>query len=257
VEIREDRWLSVIFGHPVFSLGGDLRSVADGTARELIGSHADRQLAAMYYAKVDTGQVDVVRQLAAAGFYVVDVNVTFGMEAEARPVRSEPAGGAGCPIREIEAEHHEATLDIAARCFRYSRFHLDPLVPRAIADRIKREWVFNYIRKQRGEQLFVALSDGRPVGFLAVLGSQAGARRVRTIDLIGVDETSQGRGIGQALVAFFVDRYRGECDYLQVGTQAANLASLSLYHKCGFAIARTQYVLHMHVRRPGGGDSPA
>ncbi len=154
-------------------------------------------------------------------------------------------------VREVSAEDDETVLGIAGRCFRYSRFHLDPLVPRATADRIKREWVQSYIRKQRGEALYVVIREGQPEGFLAVLGSSVGDRRVRTIDLMGVDRAAQGRGMGEALVRFFIERYREECEDLRVGTQAANLPSLALYRKCGFGIVGTQYVLHMHVGDPG------
>lgn len=257
MEIREDHWLSAIFGHPVFKMDGDVRLFRGGTkdawVQDLLREHVRHQRAAMYYARVDTGQIDVVRLLSAAGFYIVDVNVTFGMETSARGPQTGTVDGADYPIREIGAEHHEAALAIAGSCFRYSRFHLDPLVPRAIADRIKREWVLSYVRKQRGEKLFIALSNGQPVGFLAALASEEGHRRARIIDLIGVDPAFQGRGIGRALVAFFMDHYRGECDFLQVGTQAANLPSLRLYEKLGFTIAKTQYVMHMHGGPPASG----
>jgi ribosomal protein S18 acetylase RimI-like enzyme len=93
----------------------------------------------------------------------------------------------------------------------------------------------------------VALHDGWPAGFLAVLASDSGGRRTRTIDLIGVDSGFQGRGFGASLVAFFIDRYAEVSDYLQVGTQVANVPSMKLYQKFGFAIVKAQYVLHKHV----------
>jgi ribosomal protein S18 acetylase RimI-like enzyme len=172
-----------------------------------------------------------------------------GLAGGATAASSRPSA-----IREITPEHHEAVLRIAATCFRYSRFHLDPLIPVAVANRIKHDWILNYIKKQRGEQLWVALHEDRPAGFLAVLSSDSGGRRTRTIDLIGVDGAFQGRGFGASLVAFFLDRYAGESDYLQVGTQVANIPSMKLYQKFGFAIVRAQYVLHKHVHEARGGS---
>lgn len=246
MEIRDDGWLGAIFGHPVYRLEGDL---ADAGPR--VAEHARRQRAALYYAKVDTDRVEDVGGLVAAGFAVVDASVTLGLDTQEAATRGEtPAGPAGT-IREALAEDHEAAMAIAARCFRYSRFHLDPRVGRAVADRIKGEWVRSYVRKQRGEALYVALAEGRPAGFLAVLAADAGGRRVRVIDLVGVDVPAQGRGVGEALVRFFVGRYRQECDELRVGTQAANVPSLRLYEKCGFRVVRTQYVLHLHAGAAG------
>jgi len=112
----------------------------------------------------------------------------------------------------------------------------------------RRDWILNYIRGQRGDRLFVALAEGRPVGFLAALVSDGGDQRVSTIDLVGVGKPFQGRGLGAALVAAFVEHYRSSCELLQVGTQAANIPSMRLYEKLGFEMARTQYVMHLHVQ---------
>lgn len=252
MKIIEDRWLSEIFGYPAFKVEiGDWvaadRREAVPPPDELIRDHANRYHDAMYFAKIDADRVEVVRQLAGVGFYVVDVNVTFGMPTTGQAGRAKAANLVRHVIRETAPEHYEAVLRIAATCFRYSRFHLDPLIPTALANRIKHDWILSYIKKQRGEQLWVALSDGRPAGFLAVLTSDAEGRRVRTIDLVGVDIAFQGCGFGASLVAFFIDRYVEGCDYLQVGTQVANLPSMKLYQKFGFAIVRAQYVLHKHV----------
>lgn len=244
--IREDVWLSAIFGHGVYRVeSGSEENICD-----LLAQHAAEQPAAMYYAKVGTDQVDVVRRFAAAGMYVVDVNVTFGIDTRSRVRPADPAEMPGWVIREISPEQHRAVLDIAGFCSRYSRFHLDPGIPDTIAHRIKHDWILSYIRKQRGEQLFVALRDGRPAGFLAVLGSELDGKVIRTIDLVGVDTPFQGQGGGRALVQFFIDRYRDQCDVLQVGTQIANVPSVRLYHALGFDLVKSAYVMHMHVRRP-------
>jgi len=253
MKIREDSWLSEIFGYPVFRVEpGDERAAVP--LGDVVRNHESRHSSAMYYAKIDADRIETVRELSRAGFYVVDVNVTFGVPAADVAGRGRPADSGRHVIREIAREHHEAVLRIAATCFQYSRFHLDPLIPVAVANRIKHDWILNYIKKQRGERLWVALSNDQAAGFLAVFASDAGGRRVRTIDLIGVDSAFQGRGFGASLVAFFIDRYAEVCDYLQVGTQVANLPSMKLYQKFGFAIVRAQYVLHKHVHDARGGS---
>lgn len=244
MEIREDCWLSAIFGHGVFEvhLGPAAVEGEDELCR-----HAARQPAAMYYAKLNTDRVEVVRRLTTAGMYVVDVNVTFARDTRAPGQGARGGGASGCWLGEASGEHHSGVLEIAATCFQYSRFHLDPLIPRTVADRIKHDWILSYIRKQRGDRLFVATLDETPVGFLAALSSESNGKRIRIIDLMGVEAAYQGRGIGRELVGFFVDRYRDEADSLQVGTQVANVPSLRLYEGCGFSVLSTRYVLHMHV----------
>jgi ribosomal protein S18 acetylase RimI-like enzyme len=151
-------------------------------------------------------------------------------------------------VAELAAADAEAVLDIAGSAYRYSRFHLDPLVPDELAHRIKREWCRNYVKKVRGDRLFVARAEGRPVGFLAALTTEAHGQLSAVIDLVGVHPEFQRRRIGAAMTQAFIDHYRGHAASLQVGTQVANVPSMRLYERLGFSMTKTQYVLHLHVR---------
>jgi ribosomal protein S18 acetylase RimI-like enzyme len=247
MEIREDRWLSSIFNHGVFKIDIPARDHVTANICELIHRHTSTQSTAFYYAKVDTANVSIVRQLILADFYVVEVNVTFGLDSRCVQAAANSTATERFSIQEISPAQHEEVLDIAGSCFRYSRFHLDPLVPEVIANRIKREWIQNYINRQRGDRLFVASLGGQTVGFLAALGSESEGKSIRIIDLVGVSNSFQRQGVGQALVASFISHYKDHCDYLQVGTQVANIPSMRLYQTFGFNIIKTQYVMHMSI----------
>jgi ribosomal protein S18 acetylase RimI-like enzyme len=221
--LRQDVWLSRVIGFPVY--------VTDAS-----GESPDDDARSLTYAKVDVADTESVRRLAAKGFTVVDVHLTFAHRRAASG--PEP----GLLVEPARPEHGEALVSIAGRCFRYSRFHLDPLLPDELADRVKREWVLSYVEGRRGVELLAALDEGRPVGFLAVL--EGGDARV--IDLIGVAAETQGRGAGRTLVNAFVERHRAEGRELRVGTQAANVASVRLYESTGFSLASASYVLHLH-----------
>ena len=248
MEIREDRWLSSIFDHSVFKIDVNSSPAAGDESGavicDLVRDHSHEHGKAFYYAKVDTDQIAVMRQLSQAGLYVVDVNVVFGLEPVCVPATTAIDRYS---ILEINPAQHDEVLEIAASCFRYSRFHLDPLVPVTIANRIKREWIQSYINKKRGDRLFVACQGRQPVGFLAALASESNGKRVRTIDLIGVGNAFQRQRVGQALVAAFINHYKDTCDYFEVGTQVANTPSMRLYGMFGFNIIRTQYVMHMSI----------
>src|SRR5207245_11332602 len=150
IEVREDPWLSTIMGYGVFKVLPlePPSSESDKDASNLLGEvrrHVAKQAVAMYYARVDTAQVNLVRQFCVAGFYVVDVTVTFCMESPSQVRDPAPGKVSICPVG---PEHHQSMLDVASSCFQYSRFHLDPLVPRSLANRIKHDWVLSYLRKQ-------------------------------------------------------------------------------------------------------------
>jgi ribosomal protein S18 acetylase RimI-like enzyme len=77
----------------------------------------------------------------------------------------------------------------------------------------------------------VALLDDKIVGFQLSTVSGDVAHLVR----LTVDPVAQGRGIGSALLARAVERYRGEgVRRISLNTQVDNLASQVLYRKFGF-----------------------
>jgi ribosomal protein S18 acetylase RimI-like enzyme len=212
---RRDDWLSDVLGFDAWT-----------------GAAPDDGARAFVTLRVPAGDVEALGAAEGRGFAVVDVNVT--LEREGGDGLSAPSVGPATP------DQHDALLDVAGSCFRYSRFHLDPQIPDDVADRVKREWIRSYVEGRRGIELLSAGTDG----FLAVLDADDGAR---VIDLVGVAPAAQRRGVGEALVSEFAHRHGDGGRTLRVGTQIANVPSLRLYEKLGFRIVSASYVLHLHV----------
>ena len=239
-----DPWLAAIFGRPVFRI-----SILDADDPECLLSLAQHEpnfsaTSAFGYTKIPTQRTDQLWALTRLGFAIVDVNVIF--ERNVLPGPDWPTD-AGTIVRAIQPPEHATVQEIAASCFVYSRFHLDPQIPSHIADRIKRDWVGAYVRRQRGERLWVAVREGNPVGFLAELRTMTGGHAVGVIDLMGVARNHQGHGIARSLIDCFIRNTVREVSRLRVGTQAANVPSIRLYEKCGFRVIETLYVLHAHI----------
>jgi ribosomal protein S18 acetylase RimI-like enzyme len=237
VEIQEDSWFSERFGHPVFSV------LDPGDDAEDLTRHADGRGRATYQAKVDVRDLETVTALEAAGMHIVNVSVTLARD----PAAAGDRRPATVDVREMDPERDDALRDLAGRTFRYTRFHLDPEIPQEIADRIKRDWVWSYLHRKRGEELLVAVQAGEPVGFLAVLARGDAKRRVRVIDLIGVAPEAQGQGAGSALVQRFHERAAGRCDVVEVGTQLANAPAFAFYERLGYVTTGSAFDLHMHL----------
>ncbi len=247
MQIGPDDWLAEQLGRAVFKVVVE----AGAVDRAALLAHSQGQRRALYYAKVPTLAVGTVAALTGVGFGVIDVSVTFDRWADGRddlPVAGPVA------VQPAEPAHFPALLDIAQSCFVYSRFHLDPAIPQAAADAVKRAWIESYTQGRRGDRLWAALAEGRPAGFLAALVTTHRDQPCAVLDLIGVGREYQGRGVGRALTAAFIRHY-GACYApegvrLRVGTQAANIPSVRLYESLGFRLAETAYVLHWHVNRP-------
>jgi ribosomal protein S18 acetylase RimI-like enzyme len=225
--IEEDRWLAERLGRPAFTL-------RDPSADEPL---PDTAAPGFYQARVPCERTEVVAALGARGFQVVSTGITLARS---------PGGDAGEPgivVRDADPARDEALLDLGERAFSHDRFHLDPLIPDAVADGIKRDWVASCLRGDRGEQMLVAEEGGAPIGFLAV--ARSGGARV--IDLIAVRPDARGRGAGAALVCRFLADSEGRCDEVRVGTQAANPRATRFYESLGFRTMDAAYDMHLHV----------
>jgi GNAT superfamily N-acetyltransferase len=218
--VVEDAWLTERLGRPVLTVtpGEDPGAVAGP---------------ALLQAKVDAADVAEVLRLERLGFGVVDVNVTL----------ARGSGRLDAPAMAIDlaGAHDAAELRaLAERDLRVSRFHRDPMVDDAAADRIKGDWAEAAARGERGDGVLVARDGAEPIGFLAVLDTAT----ARVIDLMVVRGDQRGRGVGRALVAALLAR-GGE--RFAVGTQVANVAAIAFYEACGFRLAAAKTVLHRHV----------
>jgi ribosomal protein S18 acetylase RimI-like enzyme len=188
------------------------------------------------YARVPTHDVRTSRLLERGGFHVVDTGIT--LESRGLP----ECGTATTRARLARTEDQAAVEEIARRSFTYSRFHLDPDIPRTLADEIKAQWAGNYFRGQRGDYMVVAECTGHVAGFLQLLNAHG---NVLVIDLIAVEKDHRGQGLAEEMIRLAISTC-GHPQALRAGTQSANIVSLSLYEKLGFRIVSTSYVLHHH-----------
>lgn len=183
--------------------------------------------------------------LEAAGFRRVETLVTLRRNL-AEADRTPPPG-----VRPASASDREAVAEIAARAFRFDRFHADPRVPRPLADRLKAEWAANGLGG-RADLALVAEEAGRVAGFNLLLADGVEA----VIDLIAVAEPFRGRGVGRRLVAAGFAHYAGRSRAMRVGTQADNLPSIRLYEGLGFRPRLRRATLHW-IDAAAGPEAPS
>jgi dTDP-4-amino-4,6-dideoxy-D-galactose acyltransferase len=241
LSIQRDQWLSGVLAVPSWKVEGVDASTASKELRERLVESGDTAFLA---AKIPTWDVEAVNNATQAGFRVIDVIVTFEWPRE---MDVQKALQEQMTVEAALVDDAQAVEDIAARSFRYTRFHLDPAIGQGRANEIKRQWARNAC-DGRASAVYVARERGHIVGFLAVMESTAAGHRDAIIDLIAVDAGSQSRGAGRALSRRFIDIWRSRSDRLRVGTQVANIPAMRLYESLGFRVAASSYVLHAHVK---------
>jgi GNAT superfamily N-acetyltransferase len=226
---QRDAFLERHLGYPVFRLR-ELHAVR--AAIDAAGAHADW----MIEARVPVGEPAQSAVLARHGFRIADTNVQLRREARAgAPVT---AG-----IRFATPADEAAVRTLAARCFSQTRFHLDPHIPRAAADRVKEEWAANYFSGRRGEWMVVAEDAIGVCGFNQVLRA---ADDSLVVDLIAVAERARQRGHAAAMIEYAARVCLDRPAAVSIGTQIANFGSLSVYTRLGFRPTTATYVFHLH-----------
>lgn len=217
--MREDPWLAERMGRPAITVDGD--------------DDPEIAVAGFLQTRVPASDVPRVSALERAGWSVVDVTVTLSREPGFEPPDDD------WTIRAPAADDRDALLAIAHDDYDVSRFHLDPLVPDAVARRIKRDWLAACLDGERGDGVLVADGADGPAGFLATLTSAT----ARVIDLVAVSSVNRGSGVGRALVTHLLAE---SSTTVEVGTQIANVGALRFYESLGFRSRDTRYVLHCH-----------
>lgn len=240
MRFERDPWLTSIFCNDVFRVT-DIEQEPPISFDDLTQASDSRR--SFFYVKVPVERLDLLHALNKSGFKIVDVNVTF----ECMPRKTDIDVSSRTNVHIARQEDRDKTLDIAETCFSYSRFHLDPLISTDLANLIKREWVANYFKGERGEQILIAEQNTKPIGFLAITKVISGNKSIRVIDLIGIQSDYRRKGAGRQLIGFFINDSVGKFDLLRVGTQVANVPSMNFYQRCGFQIHESAYVLHAHV----------
>jgi ribosomal protein S18 acetylase RimI-like enzyme len=231
--IAHDAWLSGVLGRDAFRVSLDERFVNYPGVINVFKLHEN----VFFYAKVSVEDLAGISFLQLQGFSLVDTNVVFEKATEKKPLTVQ-----GVTIRLARPEDKEEVKALAAACFRYSRFHLDPSIEPATANRIKAEWVGNFFGGGWGQAMIVAQKGSEIAGFLLLLDDNKGAIR---IDLIGVAENSRGQGIAEDMVNFAQAQF-AKASKIIVGTQIANVPSIRCYEKLGFKYIKAVYVFHFH-----------
>lgn len=231
--LRCDTWLTEILDRPTYSVhmpADESRAYALRSALPA-GSFCYTKIKA-----TDRVRMELCQRIL--GFALTDTNVTLELRTDAH---SRPPGR---QVRIASSADESAIVDIAKTSFAYTRFHMDPRITASEANEVKAEWARNYFLGQRGDLMVVGLGqDGEPAGFCQLLHRD----EAMIIDLIAVSTPARRQGLASEMIAaaHVTARERG-CQWLRVGTQLVNTASLRCYEGLGFRVSSSQHIFHYH-----------
>lgn len=171
--------------------------------------------------------------------FLVDMNIQFEMN-----------------IRNSEGKNYFDAIDtykenldlirIAESSFNFSRFYNDPFLNRNLSNQLYSNWIKNSFNN-RGKYFIVAEENQRIHGYLLFSFSKYDSI---TIELISLDKSAQGKGMGTKLLDSLVHFARkNNIHTIKVGTQIDNIQAINFYMKKGFSLSSKSSIYHYWPRK--------
>ncbi|MBI4322986.1 MAG: GNAT family N-acetyltransferase [Candidatus Omnitrophica bacterium] len=240
---------SEIYGWPMAELVA-FTDPSDEILDEVIAEARRRGISHLHY-RVPTEDVIHRRQAQRRGFQVMTTFLGLRWAVSVHAVA--PAHD---DVLVTSARPQDAPMldTITAEAFAAgTRFHADPNLPVEGTRRLHLRWIANCLNGSAADVVRVARAAGRPVGYVTMRRedalSEALGCEIGSIGLLAVARGWRGRGIGTVLLGtakrWAIERGLAQ---LEVGTEATNIAALTLYEANGFQRVQAKYSLHLTLR---------
>lgn len=210
--------------------------------------------------RVPTSSPGTIHCLEAAGFRTVDTLLTLSRAATPLPEPDTGGEDSDLEIRLAYAQDLPELEALAEHAFTHDRFHTDPWLSRVDADRAHRVWVRNSVNGEAAEQVLVLARrgsrSGQPGparGFLTLARQAVGGLQLCVPGLGAVHEALRGRGWGRRLASAAVAwAHAQDCQFVEISTQAANVASARTHLAAGFKLLASSQTLALCIASDQG-----
>jgi dTDP-4-amino-4,6-dideoxy-D-galactose acyltransferase len=246
-------WDSVHFGFQVGRITGD---VSDTELEAALVQSRNRTFRLVYWATAPDRQAPA-QLLAEFDGRLVDRKVTFARALRADEVAASSGGPTIVHYGKREISDELTDLSIAAG--EYSRFAVDPRIPRDRFEEMYRIWIAASVCGEMAGTVLIArdpLAEG-PAKAPKLPNKSSAAEEIAgmitikvtggvgNIGLIAVAESQRGRGIGSRLIdaahRWMIDHGANKAT---VVTQSANVPACALYRRAGYTIEHAENYYH-------------
>lgn len=183
--------------------------------------------------RLPSTQMKMAQNLERLGFLLVDGSINF----EASP--EEIVIGDYDSIFEASESDGERLREISGSAFTSTRFFNDPAISKEKAQNIYKEWITNSLVGY-ADKVFVYKKEGKVLGYVTV--------KDRHIQLIAVETSQQGKGIGKKLIWAAIAHLKNRnLDKIFIETQVQNIKAIRAYTKCGFKVVDTFFTFRILI----------
>jgi len=191
-------------------------------------------------ARVPANDIQAIHMFEKDGFQLLEGLLTYGISLEGDIPFIDKRNEWRC--RPFSSEDLPVLRELAARGFSMDRFHADPAIEKAKADEIHRRWIENSCE---GFADCVMVSESsHPVGFTTLKIDSASEShlgvRVGVVVLVATSSEHRRRGVAQMLTLSALRWFKqAGCQWVEVGTQMANIDASRVYQSAGFRLVRS------------------
>jgi GNAT superfamily N-acetyltransferase len=191
-------------------------------------------------ARIPSGDVEAIHILEGSGFRLLEGLLTFGTSLEAEPPSSEKHHELRC--RPFLPEDIPTLRELAGNSFSMDRFHSDPGIEKTKADEIHQQWIENSC--EGFADCVLVAENSRPIGFTTLKIDSASENhlgvRVGVVVLVATSSQHRRKGVARLLTIAALRWFRqARCQWVEVGTQLANIHASRVYQAAGFRLVRS------------------
>lgn len=218
-------WDSAFFGYRIGRIIDEFLTPAN--LEEILTWRRNNQIDCLYFlANLENFETIVLAE--QQGFHLTDTRITLEIELTGNQITQNKAG---ISIRNAEIEDIEQLKGIASVNHRDSRFYYDGNFPFQKCDELFAVWIEKSC-KGFANAVLVAKNDRIIEGYITCSIDKKGNGN---IGLVGVNQKSQSKGIGRALITSALDWFGNKnISYITVVTQGRNVKAQRLYQRNGF-----------------------
>jgi dTDP-4-amino-4,6-dideoxy-D-galactose acyltransferase len=203
---------------------------------EILSELREMQVKLVYWPSDLEIEVDLAAKL---GGFLADKKTTFAMDFHSinfdKNISTDTVESftTSMSVNDLES--------LAIQSGEYSRFAIDPNLPKDKFVSLYKIWIDRSARKEIASEVLL-IRDCEKFAGMVTLGEKNGRG---DIGLIAVDSNYRGRKYGEKLVRA-AQRWFSEngYEYGQVVTQGQNVPACNLYIKCGYSVEQVEYFYH-------------
>ncbi|MDH4203069.1 MAG: hypothetical protein OEV87_09250 [Phycisphaerae bacterium] len=194
----------------------------------------------MITASIPAMQMKISFLLQTAGFRLIDTALSVRYENLHAYSDKDSTELSLTPVVPSEMEF---LVDMAGTSFHHGRYHMDPRLPNALADRRYKDWISRSFDSRNPQQVLTAKVDGAICGFSVVeCGDSRGYLHLHAIGSIW-----QGKKLGHEMISQSL-RYLYTLGAKSVGTKisASNLRAINMHARLNGHFVAADRLLHWH-----------